>query len=286
MPVDYHLALGATGIMSLKFSVITPSYNQQPYIEQTIVSVSNQTGVEKEHIVVDGGSNDGTIAVLKKYPHLIWLSEKDNGQADALNKGLKLATGDIVGWLNSDDYYAEAIFETVARHFEDPATMWVIGNLSYVFDSTQEVIKDTSPEVTYQRLTSNPDIVRQQPTFFRRDFLLRAGGWNSNYFMAMDYELWVRLAKQSAPKMVGETWAYFRTHALQKTSHANILRQYREINQILKREHVGLGTRLRIGARKRSQWLKGFIKSALISAGMLDRRYQNRPVRLKPRSGD
>lgn len=271
--------------MPLKFSIITPSYNQGPFIAQTIQSVANQPGIEKEHIVMDGGSNDETIEVLKKYPHLKWASEKDKGQADALSKGIKLATGDIVGWINSDDYYEEGIFESVARHFEDPQTMWVIGNLSYVYDSTQEVIADVSPQVTYQRLVSDPDIVRQQPTFFRKEFLLRVGGWNPAYFMVMDYDLWLRLAKESTPKMVDETWAYFRMHALQKTSYTNVLRQSREINQLLKRERVGLGIRLGIRARKRITWLKGVVKSRLISVGLLDKRYQNRSVRLKHRGG-
>ena len=273
--------------MPLKFSIITPSYNQALYIEQTILSVAKQTNVEKEHIVVDGGSKDGTVDVLKRYPHLIWVSEKDKGQADALRKGLKLVTGDIVGWINSDDYYEEGIFESVAKHFEDPKTMWVIGNLSLVFEGDhQEVVEDTSPQVTYQQLLRDPDIVRQQPTFFRREFLLRVGGWNPIYFMVMDYDLWLRLAKESTPKMVNETWAYFRMHTLQKTSHANILRQSREINKILKREHAGLGHRLRIGLRKRSYWLKGIIKSGLISVGLLDKCYQDRPVRLKQRGSE
>lgn len=272
--------------MTLKFSIITPSYNQGQFIEQTILTVVSQPGVEKQHIVMDGGSNDNTTDVLKKYPHLIWMSEKDKGQADALHKGLKLSTGDIVGWINSDDYYENGIFESVAKHFEDPKTMWVIGNLGYLFDSTQEVVADNSPEVTYQRLLSNPDIVRQQPTFFRREFLLSAGGWNPGFFMVMDYDLWVRLAKVSTPKMVNETFAYFRFHALQKTSHANILRQSREISRILRREHAGLGIRLKIAARKRKEWLKGLIKSHLISAGLLDKRYQSRPVRLKARGNE
>lgn len=272
--------------MALKFSILTPSYNQGQYIEQTILSVADQTGVEKEHIVADGGSNDETVNVLKKYPHLKWISEKDKGQADALNKGLKLATGDIVGWLNSDDYYENDIFEAVAKHFEDPKTMWVIGNLSCAFDESEETVKDVSPEVTYEGLLSNPDIVRQQPTFFRKEFLSRAGGWNPNHFMTMDFELWVRLAKISPPKMVNETWAYFRFHAMQKSSHSNILRQYREMMKVLKRENVGLSIRLRIGATKRILWLKGFVKSHLISAGLVDKRYQARPVKLKAQGGE
>lgn len=272
--------------MSLKFSIITPSYNQGQFIEQTILSVANQPGIEKEHIVIDGGSKDMTIGVLEKYPHLIWLSEKDNGQADALNKGLKLATGDIVGWINSDDYYEEGALASVAKHFENPATMWVIGNLSMVFDLTREVVKDTSPKVTYRQLVNNPDIVRQQSTFFRREFLLRAGGWNPDHFMTMDYELWLRLAKESDPVMVSENWAYFRAHAEQKTSHANVLRQYREIKQLLKRERASLGIRIRIGAKKRTHWLKGLVKGRLIDAGILKKRYQSRPLRMKPRGGE
>jgi glycosyltransferase involved in cell wall biosynthesis len=272
--------------MALKFSIITPSYNQGSFIEQTILSVANQPDIEKEHIVMDGGSNDETVAVLKKYPHLKWVSEKDKGQADALSKGIKLVSGDIVGWINSDDYYEDNIFASVAKQFEDPEVMWVIGNLACVFDSTQEVVADVSPVVTYQRLLGNPNIVRQQPAFFRREFLLRVGGWNPAYFMVMDYDLWVRLAKASTPKMVNETWAFFRFHALQKSTHANILRQSREISRILKREHAGLSIRIKFAARKRSAWMRGIIKSYFIKAGLLDKRYQNRPVRLKSRGSE
>ena len=85
-----------------KVSVITPSFNQAQFIEETIRSVQRQSGVEVEHIVVDGGSTDGTVDILRKYPHLIWISEQDNGQSDALNKGLALASGEIIGWLNSE----------------------------------------------------------------------------------------------------------------------------------------------------------------------------------------
>ena len=168
--------------------------------------------------------------------------------------------------------------------FNVQKVMWVIGNLSYVYDDTQEVIADVSPQVTYQRLVSDPDIIRQPPTFFRREFLLRVGGWNPDYFLVMDYDLWLRLAKEYTPKMVDETWAYFRMHALQKTTSANVLRQSRELNQILKRERARLSVRLGIRASKRIVWLKGIMKSLLISIGLLDKRYQNRSVRLK--SGD
>jgi glycosyltransferase involved in cell wall biosynthesis len=104
-------------------SIITPSFNQGAYIEQTILSVLHQDYGHVEHIVVDGGSTDATLDVLRRYPHLKWVSEKDRGQADALNKGLALAKGDIIGWVNSDDYYQDNIFGSVVGHFRATSMM-------------------------------------------------------------------------------------------------------------------------------------------------------------------
>src|ERR1700680_5105962 len=119
-------------------SVITPSFNQGGYIEQTIQSVLHQDYDPVEHIVIDGGSTDDTVDVLKRYPHLIWLSEKDLGQADALNKGLALARGDIIGWINSDDYYQHNIFHSVVNQFRMTNAQWVIGNLADVSDDSPD----------------------------------------------------------------------------------------------------------------------------------------------------
>ncbi len=103
--------------MSLKFSIVTPSLNQGRFIRDTIESVLNQNYQNFEHIVIDGGSNDDTINILKEYAHLKWTSEKDNGPTDAINKGFKLATGDIFTWLNSDDYFEKNIFKDVVKEF-------------------------------------------------------------------------------------------------------------------------------------------------------------------------
>ena len=262
-------------------SIITPSYNQERYIEQNIRSVQAQDYPHVEHIVIDGGSTDSTVDVLKKYPHLLWVSEKDRGQADALNKGFAKATGDIIGCINSDDYYEENIFKSVVECFRAPDVMWVIGNLTCVFDQTGEVIPVRSPVVTFDRLVNNPDIVRQQPAFFRRDVIDRAGGWNPEYFMAMDFDLWVRLAKISPPQMTENNWAYFRLHALQKTSHANTLRQTKELITILKREQVHWAIIANIRLRKSWASIKGRIKESLLNAGIISPRYRGRPLRIK-----
>jgi glycosyltransferase involved in cell wall biosynthesis len=260
-------------------SIITPSYNQGAFIEQTIRSVLLQDYPRVQHIVVDGGSTDGTLEVLRHYPHLEWLSEPDRGQADALNKGLRLAKGDIIGWINSDDYYVPAVFASVARHFETRDADWLVGNLANVFGDGESPKFLASPKIDPDTLMRNPDIVRQQPTFFRRSAIEAAGGWNAQFYMAMDFDLWMRLARVSAPAMVDENWALFRCHAAQKSGHANMLRQSREIAAIMRRE--GVPPRFVAGhiVLKRWYWLKGVVKSWLLSAGLLPARYHSRPLR-------
>lgn len=264
---------------SLKVSIITPSYNQGEFIEQTIQSVLNQNIENIEHIVVDGGSTDDTVEVLKRYPHLKWISEKDKGQADALTKGFKMATGDIIGWVNSDDYYEENIFASVVQCFEDQNVEWTVGNLTFQYDVTGEMIKNKSPRISFGALAENPDIVRQQPTFFRRSFIEHVGGWSPEYYMVMDFDLWIRMANVTAPLMVDENWAYFRFHGDQKTSLPNIIRQRNEMLSILKREGVSPVLRYRLGAKKRWHWLKASIKSKLIHGGLLNSKYEQRSLR-------
>jgi glycosyltransferase involved in cell wall biosynthesis len=262
-----------------EITIITPSYNQEAYIEQTIESVLAQNYPDVEHIVVDGGSSDGTITILKRYDHLIWIAEKDRGQADALNKGLALATGDIIGWINSDDYYEKDIFGAVANHFSDPSTAWIVGNLSKVRDEDGIIIPDKSPMVTYERLVRNPDIVRQQCTFFRRSALDRAGGWNAEFFMVMDLDLWIRLARISPPKMVDQTLAYFRVHANQKTGLSNLQRQTREICRVLRREHAPWHAVARLYFKKQLQAFMGCCRTLLVLLGILDAVRRCDPVR-------
>jgi len=260
-------------------SIITPSFNQGAYIEQTIQSVLNQNCGRVEHIVVDGGSTDDTVDILKRYPHLIWVSEKDHGQADALTKGLALAKGDIIGWVNSDDYYQDNIFAAVVSHFQRTDAQWVVGNLANVFDDSLEVVFRQSPTITFDALVREPDIVRQQSTFFRREALTSVGAWNADRYMVMDYDLWIRLAKVSPPVMVNENWAYFRNHAAQKSGLGNILRQSEEIASILRREKVALRLIASHRFKKRWYWMKVSAKELLVNLGIVPQRYRTRPIR-------
>ena len=127
--------------MDVKFSIITPSFNQGEYIEDAIKSVQNQSNVEIEHIIIDGGSTDKTLSILKNYKNLTWISEKDRGQTHALNKGLKLATGNIIGWLNADDFYENNVFEKIFKNIKKKEIDIVYGNFFYV--NKKKKIKET-----------------------------------------------------------------------------------------------------------------------------------------------
>jgi glycosyltransferase involved in cell wall biosynthesis len=256
-------------------SIITPSFNQAQYIERNIASVLQQDYPAVEHIMIDGGSTDNTVKILHKYPHLYWISEKDNGQSDALNKGLKIATGEIIGWLNSDDFYEQDIFKTVAKEFEDQNVQWVIGNLKIFYEENKRIIPIKSPTITQENLLKDPDIVKQQPTFFRKSILDRVGGWDASFYMAMDYDLWVRLSKISTPKMMDRYWAFFVIQAEQKSLGKNLLRQLREILIIMKREGAPGYYTMKVSIRKYIYFIKYCMKRFLIRMGLISPNYLN-----------
>lgn len=269
----------------LKISILTVSYNQGHYIEQNIKSVLNQDYENVEHIVIDGGSTDDTVEVLKKYPHLRWVSENDEGQSDALNKGLKMATGDIIGWLNSDDYYQENIFKKVVNEFQNDSCEWLIGNSHDFYEQHNALVHVVSKPITYKTLINDTKIVRQPPTFFKKSLLLKTGFVKQEYHFVMDYELWLRLVKQSTPKMIEENFSVFRIHANQKTSSVNKQKFINEKLILLKREKVSWLKRQFVIFPEYKTFFKMIIKLGLIKLNLMDKKYANIPYstrRLRP----
>ncbi len=264
-----------------RISIITPSFNQGRFIRQNILSVLAQSYPDFEHIVIDGGSTDSTVAVLKEYPHLRWVSERDRGQADALNKGLALATGSIIGWVNSDDWYEPGIFADVARAFDAPGTGWVVGGITMAYEHGHTMVPQNSPAISYEALLHDPDIVRQPPAFFRRSLLEQAGAWNAAYHFGMDYDLWLRLARFSEPASVRANWAYFRIHPEQKMKFQNFWSQYRELDSLLARENAPLASRAALAARRLNTAARYAAKSALVQLRLMDRAYLFRPARVR-----
>ncbi len=177
-----------------KISIITPSYNQGQYIEQTITSVLDQGYPNLEYLVFDGGSTDNTVEIIKKYEKHIsyWESKKDKGQSDAINKGFHKATGEIINWLNSDDYYEKDTLYKVASVFNDPAIN-VYGGRSHVFGIGKEYMNYGS-DLYANNLFKTVGWARidQPETFFRHSVLKEIGYLNDFLHFTMDKEMWMR----------------------------------------------------------------------------------------------
>ncbi len=262
----------------MKISILTPSYNQGSFIERNIASVLKQNHDNVEHIIIDGGSTDDTVEILKRNSHLKWISEADSGQADALNKGLTMATGDIIGWINSDDYYRNNIFREVVKEFRDNNINWVIGNIFLDYNAFKFCQKIKSPTITYNRLIRNPDIIRQQAVFFRKSALFEVGAWDKQYHMTMDFDLWIRLSKKYPPKMADKYWAFFTIHEDQKSTPKNTFIQISNILHILQKENAPKSWIAKILAKKYYYLVKAIIKNCLLTLKLMDKKYNNIPL--------
>lgn len=180
-----------------KISIITPVYNQINYIEETINSVLDQSYPNLEYIIVDGGSTDGTLEVIKKHESRItkWISEPDSGMYDALHKGFALSTGEIMGWINSDDTLLPNALNVVSKVFHDLQTVSWIQGLHTLIDLKGNIIEVSKPRKFSQLQFLNNDYmwIQQESTFWRRSLWEKAGAKiNTNLKLAGDFELWFR----------------------------------------------------------------------------------------------
>src|SRR5574341_263705 len=196
-------------------SIITPSFNQSAYLEQTMKSVLGQDYPAIEYIVVDGGSTDGSVDIIKRYSSRLafWTSERDRGQADAINKGVVHASGDILAWLNSDDYYLPGIISAVVKTFEQNSdTVMVYGNMLAVDEMGR-----TINALKYRQLSLEDllcfQIIGQPAVFFRRAAFERAGGLDTTFHFMLDHQLWIKIAAQGKSLHVPQLWAAARYHA-------------------------------------------------------------------------
>jgi glycosyltransferase involved in cell wall biosynthesis len=179
-----------------KISIITPSYNQGQFIEETIRSVVYQDYPNIEYIIIDGGSKDESVDIICKYKNQIshWVSESDNGQTDAINKGLKLATGDIIAYLNSDDVYYPNTFLKIARYFEqNPDIAMVYGNAVHIDRDGKLLSVIHTGKLDITQYLSNRFYLPQPSIFFRSCVLSETGYFDSRYHLAMDKEYWTRI---------------------------------------------------------------------------------------------
>lgn len=202
-------------------SIITPSYNQGVFVRETIESVLSQDYENIEYIVVDGGSTDNSLDIIKEYEgKLIYISEKDNGQSDAINKGFRMAHGEIVAWLNSDDVYEpNCITKAVDEFLKNPKLGLVYGD-GYIIDDASKKLKvfEYTQEFDYWKLVNFWDYIMQPATFFKRETLESVGYLDVDLHYCMDWDLWIKLAAVSEVKYIPELLACSREYGDTKTS--------------------------------------------------------------------
>lgn len=200
-----------------KISIVTPSFNQGQFIEDAIQSVLNQGYENFEHIIIDACSTDNTINLLKKYPHLIWVSEPDEGQSDAINKGFKMATGDIIGWLNADDMYLSGVFNIVSKTLSNNRVDAIYANYKFV---------DANGLVTKEIITQQPNkwmslfycYIPSTTFFFKRSIIDANIFIDKSFHIAMDKEFFAHIFfKGYKFTKVNEFFAHFRWHDSNKS---------------------------------------------------------------------
>jgi glycosyltransferase involved in cell wall biosynthesis len=196
---DFTIGWFIFSIMSIfipKITVVTPSYNQAQYLESTILSVLNQNYSNLEYIIIDGGSTDGSVDIIKRYASELayWVSEPDNGQSHAINKGLNLATGDWLCWQNSDDIFYPSTFLKVAEVIKkNPNVDFIIGDINLI-DQSANVLRDIRyVKPSYRSLLAEGMVLTNQSAFWRRDLQDKVGLLNQNLHYGFDYDWFLRL---------------------------------------------------------------------------------------------
>lgn len=236
------------------FSVVTPSYNQKIFLQDTVRSVLGQGFASYEHIVMDGGSTDGTTEYIKQYPHIKYFSEADRGQTHALNKALALARGEVIAWINSDDFYLPSTFQCIHDYFtHHPEENVVTGDCLWGWEKSGRLRYVAGEERDFESLIRqwNSHVPGpQQSIFFRRSILEKAGYPDESLHYAMDYDLWLRMAHAGAVRRyMNIPVAFYRFHGLSKSGDQqdwttfydewyDCFTRFRQYSQILPKERL------------------------------------------------
>jgi len=207
--------------MDLKISIVTATFNRKDFLPRCLEAVASQAYPHKEHIIIDGGSTDGALQLLEeysnRYQHIRWISEKDNGISSALNKGLAMATGDIIGVNGDDDFYEPNVFGIVAREFiENPSIGIVSGNCNRVRSDQSHAgvlragFTNRRELMEYWKHWCEDVMLPAPSTFFRKEVVATVGGFDEADRYAMDYHHWIKMTEKFKVKTIDQTFANFR----------------------------------------------------------------------------
>lgn len=201
-------------------SIITPSLNKGRFIEETILSVKNQTYPRIEHIVIDGGSTDETLNILRKYGDgPIWVSESDKGMYDASNKGLRMVKGEILGWLMADDTYMPQAVETAVKLLlESPDVAMVYGKCNFIDEDGNVIREFPSEPFDLARLVRGPNIIPSPTVFFKKEIINSVGHFDTNLYMSADYDLFIRIGLKYGIEYIPKLLATYRLYPGTKTT--------------------------------------------------------------------
>jgi glycosyltransferase involved in cell wall biosynthesis len=207
----------------IRISIVTPSFNQGQFIEETITSVLSQNYGAVEYIIIDGGSTDNTVEVIQEYADRLayWVSEPDRGQTHAINKGFERATGEVIAWLNSDDLYCSDALAIVGAYFADhPECMWLCGNIMFA-DEYGTVFARKKPIYSTFISRHGSSSLYQPNVFVRRSILDEVGFLREDFHLMMDKEWFCRIACKYPPHIIDKDLALFRWHSSSKSSTTN-----------------------------------------------------------------
>ena len=228
----------------MRVSIITPSFNQAPFLGQTIESVLQQDHQELEYIVVDGASSDGSVDVIQQYDKQLayWISEPDQGQVDAITKGIRRATGDVLAWVNSDDTLMPSAVRIAAEYLKsNPSVGLIYGDRLHI-DKRGNVIHVNRGPSYYGAMLRRNITIPQETTFFRRTAYEQVGGLDPELHFSMDFDLWCRLAQVTKVKHIPAFMACFREHTASKSliaqdGHDSVGGRFRREHEEVYRRH-------------------------------------------------
>lgn len=257
-----------------KITIITPSFNQAEFLERTIKSVIDENYPNLEFIIIDGGSTDGSVEIIRKYEKYLtyWVSEKDNGQSHAINKGLHIATGDWVAWQNSDDIYYPGVFKIVAdAAYANPEAGLIIGDMNLI-DEDDRLIRDMHyVRPTYEAMVAEGMVLSNQAAFWRSDVHDSIGMMDESLHLGFDFDWFLRLTKYTKAISVNKCLGAFRIHGLAKTQ--KMPTENLEIHHMIRLRHQAYMPAWKVKSYKIKRLIQLLLRGDLnyVSRGILHR---------------